>query len=197
MRNFLLESLKNRDGLTNVCCSALWMLMGSDIAFAMTFAVKAGDKELFCSKTIYSCLFLKKANKKPTKQQKLFTVYYQPNWIVIFRRVSMLNSETEFEECVPIILDLDAVSPLNSKQNLLQKVFFPNLRWLFWSWRCLSRPEHLEDICFLGLSSHPCCKWCAEQRWSMAAMLSVQWLSVFVDFSASGKFELIRSSSNI
>lgn len=115
MRNFLLESLKNRDGLTNVCCSALWMLMGSDIAFAMTFAVKAGDKELFCSKTIYSCLFLKKANKKPTKQQKLFTVYYQPNWIVIFRRVSMLNSETEFEECVPIILDLDAVSPLNSK----------------------------------------------------------------------------------
>lgn len=40
----------------------------------------------------------------------------------------MLNSETEFEECVPIILDLDAVSPLNSKQNLLQKVFFPNLR---------------------------------------------------------------------
>lgn len=27
----------------------------------------------------------------------------------------MLNSETEFEECVPIILDLDAVSPLNSK----------------------------------------------------------------------------------
>lgn len=132
-----------------------------------------------------------------TKQQKLFTVYYQPNWIVIFYRVAMLNSETESEECVPVILDLDAVEPLSSKQNLLQKVFFLNLPWLFWSWRCPNRLEHLEEICFLELFSHLCCKWCAEQGWSIAAMLNAQWLSVFVVFSAPDKFELIWSSSNI
>lgn len=44
--------------------------------------------------------WLQKNPPKKPKQQKLFIVYYQLHWLVIFHRVDMLISETEFEECV-------------------------------------------------------------------------------------------------
>lgn len=101
----------------------------------------------------------------------------------------MFISETELQECVPVILDLDTVA----RTHICHKgVFFQYC--LDWSWKFLNRLVHLEEICSLGFSNHPHCKWCAEQGWGTVVMLNVQQLSIFVVFSASGKFDLISSS---